>query len=93
MLVHAGTGGVGLASIHLGKAAGSTVLSTAGSSSKRAHLRSMGVNKAASSRDTSFTDVLASGSGTLSGQLHPYSYLCIPAAMICCFAESRQAGA
>lgn len=69
MLVHAGTGGVGLASIHLGKAAGSTVLSTAGSSFKRAHLRSMGVDTAASSRDTTFIDVLVSDSGTLPRQL------------------------
>ena len=74
MLVHAGTGGVGLAAIHLGQAGGSTVTSTAGSSSKRAHLRSMGVSTAASSRDTSFTDVLAASSGALSSAL-----ACVPA--------------
>ena len=63
MLIHAGTGGVGLAAIHLGKAGGSTVLATAGSSSKRGHMRSMGVDTAVSSRDTSFTDAIAVSSG------------------------------
>ncbi len=63
MLVHAGTGGVGLAAIHLGKAGGSTVLATAGNSSKRAHMRNLGVSTAISSRDTSFSDVIAVSSG------------------------------
>ena len=69
MLVHAGTGGVGLAAIHLGKAGGSTVLATAGSSSKRAYMRTLGVDTAISSRDNSFADAIAVSSGLCAPEL------------------------
>ena len=57
VLVHAGAGGVGIAAIQFARSLGCTVLATAGSASKRAYTRSTGAH-AASSRDTSFTDIL-----------------------------------
>ena len=58
VLVHAGAGGVGIAAIQFAQSLGCTLLSTAGSASKRSYTRSIGAAHVASSRDTSFTDVL-----------------------------------
>ena len=58
VLVHAGAGGVGIAAIQFAQSLGCTLLSTAGSASKRSYTRSLGAAHVASSRDTSFTDVL-----------------------------------
>lgn len=59
VLVHAGTGGIGLAAVELAQALGCSVASTAGSPAKRAHLRSIGIQKVADSRSVSFADALA----------------------------------
>ena len=56
VLVHAGTGGVGLAAVSLAGALGCAVCTTAGSSVKRAFLRASGVREVVSSRDASFSD-------------------------------------
>jgi polyketide synthase 3/4 len=56
VLVHAGTGGVGVAAVSVAGALGCAVCTTAGSSFKRVFLRASGVRGVASSRDASFTD-------------------------------------
>ena len=59
VLVHAGTGGVGLSAVQVSKAVGAAVVATAGSASKRKMLRDMGVATAVGSRDTEFATTLA----------------------------------
>ncbi|KAK9803996.1 hypothetical protein WJX72_011444 [[Myrmecia] bisecta] len=59
VLVHAGTGGVGLAAVQTAKAMGCRVVATAGSAVKRSVLRQLGAELAASSRDVSFCETLA----------------------------------
>jgi len=60
LLVHAGTGGVGLAAIQWARRLGAQVFATAGSEEKRALLRSMGVAHVSDSRSARFVeDVLA----------------------------------
>ena len=63
VLVHAGTGGVGLAALSVARAMGCRVAATAGSAAKRSHLRGLGVLAAADSRSTSFTDPLLAAQG------------------------------
>ena len=53
VLIHAGTGGVGLAAIQLARAAGAEVIATA-SAPKQAYLRSLGVSQVYDSRQTTF---------------------------------------
>ena len=53
VLVHAGTGGVGMAAVQMAHALGAEVFATA-SAPKREHLRSMGVTHAFDSRRTAF---------------------------------------
>ncbi len=60
VLIHAGTGGVGLAALSVARSLGCAVAATAGSSDKRAYLRSRGVNAAADSRSTAFSEPLLS---------------------------------
>ena len=55
MLIHAASGGVGLAAIQLARQAGATVFATA-STYKRATLREMGVEYVYDSRTTDFAD-------------------------------------
>ena len=57
VLVHAATGGVGLAAHQLLAASGREMIATAGNPKKRAMLRDMGVKVVAGSRDTEFTEV------------------------------------
>jgi acyl transferase domain-containing protein/threonine dehydrogenase-like Zn-dependent dehydrogenase/short-subunit dehydrogenase/acyl carrier protein len=52
VLIHAAAGGVGLAAVHLALAAGAEVVATAGSESKRAYLRQLGVHHVFDSRRT-----------------------------------------
>lgn len=66
VLVHAGTGGVGLAAINVAQALGCRVFATAGTAQKRSLLRSLGAQVAASSRDTDFVDVMAYREGASS---------------------------
>ena len=62
--VHAATGGVGLAAVHLCRAAGAEVLATAGSEAKRDELRALGIEHVFDSRTTDFAaGVLAATGG------------------------------
>ncbi|MCY3861889.1 MAG: SDR family NAD(P)-dependent oxidoreductase [bacterium] len=62
VLVHAGTGGVGLAAIQLAQAAGAEVFATA-STPKQAYLRSLGVAHVFDSRQTAFGDEITEATG------------------------------
>ena len=64
VLIHAATGGVGLAAVRMVQRAGGIVFATAGSPAKRAYLRSIGVHHIFDSRSVSFADaVLAATDG------------------------------
>ena len=63
ILVHAGTGGIGLAALSVVRALGCRVAATAGSAAKRCHLRRLGVLGASNSRSTFFTDPLLAAHG------------------------------
>ena len=58
MLVHAGTGGVGLAAVNVCQTAGAQLAASAGSAAKRTFLRRAGVPVAVGSRDAAFTEEL-----------------------------------
>ena len=59
VLVHAATGGVGLAATQVAQALGATVVATAGSSNKRALARVLGAQHVLGSRDTAFGSEVA----------------------------------
>jgi NADPH:quinone reductase-like Zn-dependent oxidoreductase len=66
VLIHAATGGVGMAAVQLAQAAGAEIYATAGSPQKRALLRSLGVPHVYDSRSVDFADEIlrdTSGSG------------------------------
>jgi amino acid adenylation domain-containing protein len=63
VLIHAGTGGVGLAAIQLAHAAGATVIATAGSEEKRDHLRRLGVAHIGDSRSLAFVETARRATG------------------------------
>lgn len=66
VLIHAATGGVGLAAIQVAREGGARVFATAGSSEKRAFLTAMGVKDVMNSRSLSFAEEvrhLTSGRG------------------------------
>jgi phthiocerol/phenolphthiocerol synthesis type-I polyketide synthase C len=54
VLIHSGTGGVGLAAIQLAQLAGAEIFATAGSSEKRDYLRQMGIAHVMDSRSLAF---------------------------------------
>ncbi|MBT5874144.1 MAG: SDR family NAD(P)-dependent oxidoreductase, partial [Candidatus Latescibacteria bacterium] len=56
VLIHAGTGGVGLAAVHYAQSVGAEIFATAGSPSKRDYLKSMGVPHVMDSRSLDFAD-------------------------------------
>ncbi|WP_051342532.1 type I polyketide synthase [Pseudonocardia spinosispora] len=56
ILIHAGTGGVGLAAITIARLLGAEVLATAGSERKRAYLRELGVEHVMDSRTLDFVE-------------------------------------
>lgn len=56
LLVHAGTSGVGLAAIQLGRRLGARVIATAGGPAKTAHLRRLGVDLAVDYESEDFVD-------------------------------------
>ena len=58
VLIHAATGGVGLAAVQLAQRSGAEVYATAGSPAKRAYLKSLGVRHAFDSRSVSFADAV-----------------------------------
>lgn len=63
VLIHAATGGVGLAALQLARTLGAEVLATAGSDEKRAYLRSLGVRHVFDSRTLAFADGVMEATG------------------------------
>ena len=64
VLIHAATGGVGLAAVQLAQRAGAEIFATAGSDAKRAYLRELGVQHVYDSRSLRFADeILADTNG------------------------------
>jgi polyketide synthase 12/myxalamid-type polyketide synthase MxaB len=60
VLIHAATGGVGLAALQLAQRAGAEIYTTAGSEAKRSHLRAQGVKHVFDSRSAAFADAIRS---------------------------------
>jgi myxalamid-type polyketide synthase MxaB len=58
VLIHAATGGVGLAAVQIAQRAGATIFATAGSDVKRSMLTALGIQHVFSSRDTEFADAI-----------------------------------
>jgi acyl transferase domain-containing protein/acyl carrier protein len=58
ILIHGGAGGVGLAAIQYAKHVGATIVATAGSPTKRAFLKHLGVDHVLDSRDLTFADAV-----------------------------------
>ncbi len=56
VLIHGGAGGVGMAAIQIAQSRGARIIATAGSPSKRALLRALGVKHVFDSRSTTFVD-------------------------------------
>ncbi|AHH94691.1 Phthioceranic/hydroxyphthioceranic acid synthase [Kutzneria albida DSM 43870] len=56
VLIHSGTGGVGLAAIAIARSRGAEVLATAGSEEKREYLRRMGIEHVMDSRSLDFAE-------------------------------------
>ena len=56
VLIHAATGGVGLAAVQLAQRAGAEIFATAGTPEKRAHLAALGVRHVMDSRSLKFAD-------------------------------------
>lgn len=63
LLVHAGAGGVGSAAIQLGKAAGATVIATAGSDAKVELCRRLGADLAVNYREEDFVQAVKDHTG------------------------------
>lgn len=58
VLIHAGTGGVGMAAIQIAHSVGARIIATAGTEEKRDYLRSLGIEHAGDSRSTAFADTV-----------------------------------
>jgi acyl transferase domain-containing protein/acyl-CoA synthetase (AMP-forming)/AMP-acid ligase II/NADPH:quinone reductase-like Zn-dependent oxidoreductase/acyl carrier protein len=63
VLIHAAAGGVGLAAVQLAQNAGAEIFATAGSSEKRAYLKSMRVPHVLDSRSLAFADEIMKTTG------------------------------
>ena len=63
VLIHAATGGVGLAALALAQRAGAEIFATAGSAEKRAYLRHLGVAHVFDSRSLDFADGVLAATG------------------------------
>jgi polyketide synthase 12 len=63
VLIHAGTGGVGMAAIQIAKAVGAHIIATAGTEEKREYLRSLGIADVGDSRSTAFADTVRRATG------------------------------
>jgi phthiocerol/phenolphthiocerol synthesis type-I polyketide synthase C len=63
VLLHAASGGVGLAAIQIAKACGATVIATAGSPAKRAFLRMAGADLVCDSRELRFVAAVRESTG------------------------------
>ena len=86
MLVHAGSGGVGLAAIQVARLLGCQVLATAGSPAKRSLLRRLGVAGVATSRSTAFCEQLALVAGGVDLVLNSLTSPGMVAASLACLA-------
>lgn len=62
-LIHAGASGVGTAAIQLARAAGATVIATAGSTEKLARCRELGASEVINYRDESFAERVRTATG------------------------------
>jgi thioester reductase-like protein len=58
VLIHAGTGGVGMAAIQIAQSVGAQIVATAGTDDKRDYLRSLGIVHVGDSRSTAFADTV-----------------------------------
>ena len=56
VLIHAATGGVGLAALQIARKIGAEIFATAGSAEKREYLRNLGVSQVMDSRSLTFSD-------------------------------------
>src|SRR6185312_4519567 len=63
VLIHGGAGGVGIAAIHYARHRGARVMATAGSDTKRAFLRAMGIEHVFDSRSLAFADAVKAATG------------------------------
>jgi thioester reductase-like protein len=63
VLIHAGTGGVGMAAIQIAKSVGAHIIATAGTEEKREYLRSLGIVHVGDSRSTAFADTVRLATG------------------------------
>jgi 1-acyl-sn-glycerol-3-phosphate acyltransferase len=63
VLIHAATGGVGLAAIQLARHVGADIYATAGSPEKRAYLESIGIEHVMDSRSVTFADEVMAATG------------------------------
>lgn len=88
VLVHAATGGVGLAAVHVARRAGARVIATAGTERKRAWLRAEGVEIVLDSRTPAFAEAVRSATGgrgadvvlnSLAGEMLEASFACVAA--------------
>ncbi|AKT41311.1 type I polyketide synthase [Chondromyces crocatus] len=63
VLIHAASGGTGLAAVQLARRCGAEIFATAGSEEKRALLRAQGIEHVMDSRSTSFADEILRATG------------------------------
>ncbi|WP_053404616.1 type I polyketide synthase [Persicobacter sp. CCB-QB2] len=86
VLIHAATGGLGIAAIQLAKLVGAEIYATAGSEEKRAYLREMGIKHIYNSRTLEFADqIMADTNGegvdivlnSLTGKAITQSFKCL----------------
>ncbi|HEY1576146.1 MAG TPA: type I polyketide synthase [Terracidiphilus sp.] len=63
VLIHAATGGVGLAAVQLARLTGAEIFATAGSAEKREYLRSRGVTQVFNSRSLDFAREISAATG------------------------------
>lgn len=63
VLIHAASGGVGLAAIQIAKRIGAEIFATAGSDGKREYLRSLGIRHIMDSRSVAFADEVMAATG------------------------------
>jgi phthiocerol/phenolphthiocerol synthesis type-I polyketide synthase C len=63
VLIHAASGGLGLAAIQVASALGARILATAGSEPKRSYLRTLGIADVFDSRDLSWADGVRAATG------------------------------
>ncbi|MFD6529882.1 SDR family NAD(P)-dependent oxidoreductase [Streptomyces sp. NPDC060184] len=63
VLIHSATGGLGLAALQVARSAGATVIATAGTEEKRAHLRGLGVEHVFDSRGLDWAEGVRAATG------------------------------